>query len=220
MSFMICFNMLQVSRRLSLIKHPECSCMSGGQAIEHLAQFGDKTFCKQILPLSKYQDCNFSFSGLQNYFNCVIQKMEDVEGIENGAVLSCAADIAASFQHAVAHHIIKRTQRAILFCKQENILPINASLVVSGGVASNGYIRKMLQNLTDCMGMSLLCPPPQLCTDNGIMIAWNGIERLRAGAGILNDTFDIRYEPRAPLGTDISEQVRKTAIKLPPLKIK
>lgn len=210
----------KIARRLSLIKHLDCSSMSGGQAIEHLSQFGDRTFCKEIRPMSQYQDCNFSFAGLRNYFNCIIQKMEDVEGIEKGAVLSCAADIAASFQHAVAHHIIKRTQRAILFCKQENLLPMNPSLVVSGGVASNGYIRKMLQNLTDSMGISLFCPPPHLCTDNGVMIAWNGIERLRVGAGILNDVFDIRYEPRAPLGKDISKQVRKAAIKLPPLKIK
>ncbi|KAM5152466.1 tRNA N6-adenosine threonylcarbamoyltransferase, mitochondrial isoform 1-T2 [Mantella aurantiaca] len=210
----------KIARRLSLIKHPDCSSMSGGRAIEHLSQFGDKTFCKEILPMSKYRDCNFSFAGMRNYFNCIIQKMEAEEGIENGAVLSHAADIAASFQHAVTHHIIKRTQRAILFCKQENLLPMNASLVVSGGVASNGYIRKMLQKLTDVMDMSLLCPPPQLCTDNGVMIAWNGIERLRVGAGILNDILDFRYEPKAPLGTDISEQVQRAAIRLPSLKIK
>ncbi|XP_018428917.1 PREDICTED: probable tRNA N6-adenosine threonylcarbamoyltransferase, mitochondrial [Nanorana parkeri] len=210
----------KVARRLSLIKHPDCSSMSGGQAIEHLSQFGDKTFCREIQPKSRHRDCNFSFAGLRSHYNYIIQKMEAVEGLEQGAILSCAADIAASFQHAVAYHIIKRTQRAILFCKQENLLPVNASLVVSGGVASNGYIRHMLQNLTDGMDMSLLCPPPHLCTDNGIMIAWNGIERLRAGAGILNDTFEFRYEPRAPLGTDISEQVRSAAIKVPSLKIK
>ena len=29
--------------------------------------------------------------------------------------------------------------------------------------------------------MELLAPPPALCTDNGAMIAWAGIERLRAG---------------------------------------
>ncbi|XP_072274920.1 tRNA N6-adenosine threonylcarbamoyltransferase, mitochondrial [Pyxicephalus adspersus] len=210
----------KVARRLSLIKHPDCSSMSGGQAIEHLSQFGDRNFCKEIRPMSQHQDCNFSFAGLRNYFNCTIEKMENVEGIEKGAVLSCAADIAASFQHAVAHHIIKRTQRAIVFCKQEKLLPTNASLVVSGGVASNGYIRKMLQNLTDSMDMSLFCPPARLCTDNGVMIAWNGIERLRVGAGILNDPLDFRYEPRAPLGTDISEQVRRASIKLAPLKRK
>ncbi|XP_075036133.1 tRNA N6-adenosine threonylcarbamoyltransferase, mitochondrial isoform X3 [Mixophyes fleayi] len=213
---------LEVARRLSLMKHPECSSMSGGQGIEHLAQYGDKMlFSKLSVPMSQHRDCNFSFAGLRNHFDQLIRKLEEKEGIQNGELLSRAADIAASFQHSVAHHIVKRTQRAILFCKQESLLPTtNASLVVSGGVASNGYVRKMLQHLTDDMDMSVLCPPPQLCTDNGVMVAWNGIERLCVGAGVLDNTYGIRYEPRALLGTDISEQVRNAAIKLPSLKKK
>ncbi|XP_040296552.1 probable tRNA N6-adenosine threonylcarbamoyltransferase, mitochondrial [Bufo bufo] len=209
----------KVARRLSLFKHAECSSMSGGQSIEYLAQFGNKRFIRRQPPMSQYQDCNFSFAGLRNHYDHIIQKLENNEGIRKGILLSCAADIAASFQHSVAHHLVKRTQRAIFFCKQERLLPSSkASLVVSGGVASNGYIRKVLQNLTDDMDMSLFCPPPQLCTDNGVMIAWNGIERLRIGAGVLENTDDIRYEPRALFGRDISEQVKKAAIKLPSLK--
>ncbi|KAM3917065.1 tRNA N6-adenosine threonylcarbamoyltransferase, mitochondrial [Leptodactylus fuscus] len=209
----------KVARRLSLLKHPECSSMSGGQSIEHLAHFGDKRFIKHSPPMAHYQDCNFSFSGLRNYYDRLIQKMEVKEGIQKGELLSCAADIAASCQHSVAHHLVKRTQRAILFCKQEKLLgATKASLVVSGGVACNEYIRKILKNLTDEMDMSLLCPPPHFCTDNGVMIAWNGIEKLRTGAGVLENTDDICYEPRALFGTDISQQVRKAAIKLPSLK--
>lgn len=209
----------KVARRLSLFQQTEFSSMSGGQSIEYLAQFGDKRFVTHSAPMSQYQDCNFSFAGLRNHYDRLIEKLENKEGIPKGALLSCAADIAASIQHSVAHHLVKRIQRAILFCKQERLLPSSkATLVVSGGVASNEYIRKVLHNLTDDMDMSLLCPPPQLCTDNGVMIAWNGIERLRIGAGVLENTDDIRYEPRALLGTDISEQVREAAIKLPPLK--
>ncbi|XP_075687382.1 tRNA N6-adenosine threonylcarbamoyltransferase, mitochondrial isoform X2 [Rhinoderma darwinii] len=187
----------KVARRLSLLKNSECSSMSGGQSIEYLAQFGEKKFVKHNPPMAQYQDCNFSFSGLRNYYDCLIQKLELKEGIEKGELLSCAADIATSVQHSVAHHLVKRTQRAILYCKQERLLPSSkAALVVSGGVASNEYIRKMLQNLTDDMDMSLLCPPPNLCTDNGVMIAWNGVEKLRIGAGVLKNTDGIRYEPR------------------------
>ncbi|XP_068103009.1 tRNA N6-adenosine threonylcarbamoyltransferase, mitochondrial-like [Hyperolius riggenbachi] len=69
----------KVARRLSLIKHPECSSLSGGQAIEHLSSYGDKTFCKFRLPMVKHQDCNFSFSGLRTHFNNIIEKMEDFE---------------------------------------------------------------------------------------------------------------------------------------------
>ncbi len=37
------------------------------------------------------------------------------------------------------------------------------------------------------MEYELFCPPPKLCTDNGIMIAWNGMERWKAGVGIAHD---------------------------------
>ncbi|XP_071977040.1 tRNA N6-adenosine threonylcarbamoyltransferase, mitochondrial isoform X2 [Engystomops pustulosus] len=190
----------KVARRLSLSKQAECSSMSGGESIEYLAQFGDKKFTKQNPPMAQYQDCNFSFSGLRSHYERLIEMQENKEGIQKGEMLSCAADIASSFQHSVAHHLAKRTQRAILFCKKEGLLPpLKTSLVVSGGVGSNQYIRQVLQNLTDDMNMSLLCPPPQLCTDNGVMIAWNGVERLCAGAGVLKNAHNIRYEPRLPL---------------------
>lgn len=44
--------------------------------------------------------------------------------------------------------------------------------MVSGGVASNLYLRKTLKIVTDATGLHLLCPPSKLCTDNGVMIAW------------------------------------------------
>uniref|UniRef100_A0A8D1QCM2 N(6)-L-threonylcarbamoyladenine synthase n=1 Tax=Sus scrofa TaxID=9823 RepID=A0A8D1QCM2_PIG len=92
--------------------------------------------------------------------------------------------------------------------------------VVSGGVASNLYIRKALEVVTNATQCTLLCPPPRLCTDNGIMIAWNGVERLHAGLGILYNTEGIRYEPKCPLGIDISKEVGEAAIKVPRLKMK
>nr|XP_031307656.1 probable tRNA N6-adenosine threonylcarbamoyltransferase, mitochondrial isoform X5 [Camelus dromedarius] len=126
-----------------------------------------------------------------------IMQKEKEEGIEKGQILSSAADMAAAVQHTIACHIAKRTHRAILFCKQRDLLcQSNAVLVVSGGVASNLYIRKALEIVTDATQCTLLCPPPRLCTDNGIMIAWNGVERLRAGLGILHNTEGIRYEPK------------------------
>ena len=48
-----------------------------------------------------------------------------------------------------------------------------SSQVVSGGVASNQYLRSQLESLTSSYGYSLHCPPPRLCTDNGVMIAWS-----------------------------------------------
>ena len=44
--------------------------------------------------------------------------------------------------------------------------------VLSGGVASNQFLRQGLQRVCEAHGTRLVCPPPKLCTDNGIMIAW------------------------------------------------
>ena len=44
--------------------------------------------------------------------------------------------------------------------------------VVSGGVASNQFLRYGLTVACKAHGFDLVCPPPKLCTDNGIMIAW------------------------------------------------
>ena len=44
--------------------------------------------------------------------------------------------------------------------------------VASGGVASNMYYRQGLTQVCDMFSCQLICPPPHLCTDNGIMIAW------------------------------------------------
>ncbi|XP_070331986.1 tRNA N6-adenosine threonylcarbamoyltransferase, mitochondrial isoform X2 [Odocoileus virginianus] len=212
---------LGVARRLSLIKHPECSTMSGGKAIEHLAKQGNRMHFDFQPPMQRAKNCDFSFSGLQHVIDKMIMRKEKEEGIEQGQILSSAADIAAAVQHTVACHIAKRTHRAILFCKQRGLLrPSNAVLVVSGGVASNLYIRKALEIVTNATQCTLLCPPARLCTDNGIMIAWNGVERLRAGLGILHNTEGIRYEPKCPLGVDISKEVGEAAIKVPRLKMK
>ncbi|XP_036401673.1 probable tRNA N6-adenosine threonylcarbamoyltransferase, mitochondrial [Megalops cyprinoides] len=211
----------KVARRLSLIKHPKCSMLSGGQAIELLAKEGNRLNFSFKTPMGQYFDCNFSFAGVRNQVTQVIKQKEEEEGVQQGGILSSVNDIAAATQHTVASHIAKRTHRAILFCKERGLLPeCSPTLVVSGGVASNQYIREILKIVTDATGMHLLCPPSKFCTDNGVMIAWNGVERLRVGKGIMTHTDQIRYEPKAPLGTDITNQVKEAAIRTPSLKLK
>jgi N6-L-threonylcarbamoyladenine synthase len=58
------------------------------------------------------------------------------------------------------------------------------NLVVSGGVASNQYLKHILRVLLDSRGYNNIClvfPPPKFCTDNAAMIAWTGIEMWEAG---------------------------------------
>ncbi|XP_033990113.1 probable tRNA N6-adenosine threonylcarbamoyltransferase, mitochondrial isoform X2 [Trematomus bernacchii] len=211
----------KVARRLSLIKHPQCSTLSGGQALELLAKDGDRSRFPFRTPMGQTYDCCFSFTGLRNQVNMAIMKKEAEEGIEQGTLLSCVKDIAAATQHTVASHLAKRTHRAIVFCKENGMLPSsNPTLVLSGGVASNEYIRKTLSIITETTGLHLLCPPAKFCTDNGVMIAWNGVERLREGKGILPPNVDVRYEPKALLGVDMSAEVRAAAIRLPSVRIK
>ncbi|ROL50423.1 putative tRNA N6-adenosine threonylcarbamoyltransferase, mitochondrial [Anabarilius grahami] len=211
----------KIARSLSLRNHPECSTLSGGQAIELLAKEGNRLAFHFKSPMGQIYDCNFSFAGLRNQVTMAIRKKEREEGVETGQLLSCVKDIAAASQHTVASHIAKRTHRAILFCKSKGLLPQhNPTLVVSGGVASNEYIRQILKIVTDATGLHLLCPPSKLCTDNGVMIAWNGIERLKQGKGIMSHTEEVKYEPKAPLGLDITSEVKDAAIKVPPLKLR
>ena len=68
--------------------------------------------------------------------------------------------------------------------------------LVAGGVASNQTIRRSLVRFCGESGLRLVMPPPALCTDNGAMIAWTGIERLLLG---LTDGMDFPARPRWPL---------------------
>ncbi|XP_023665721.1 tRNA N6-adenosine threonylcarbamoyltransferase, mitochondrial [Paramormyrops kingsleyae] len=210
----------KVARRLSLQSRPEWAVCSGGQALECVARAGDRSRFCFTLPMAQRYDCHLSFAGLRNQVTRAIEMKEEEEGVRPGEVLSCAGDIAAATQHAVAAHLANRTHRAILFSKANGLLPqSDAALVVSGGVASNQYIRHTLKMVTDATGLQLICPPPELCTDNGVMIAWNGIERLREEKGVLTHGQHVMYEPKAPFGTDITQQVKEAAIKLPQLKL-
>jgi N6-L-threonylcarbamoyladenine synthase len=79
------------------------------------------------------------------------------------------------------------------------------ALVCAGGVAANQAIRKVLHRAAFEVGISLVAPPPALCTDNGAMIAWAGAERLALG---LTDTMETAPRPRWPLS-----EVTKAAVK-------
>jgi N6-L-threonylcarbamoyladenine synthase len=70
------------------------------------------------------------------------------------------------------------------------------AFVVAGGVAANGYLRTRLKGMAAREDVRLIAPPQRLCTDNGAMIAWAGIERLRLG---LTDRLDFAPRPRWPL---------------------
>ena len=85
------------------------------------------------------------------------------------------------FQRAVAAVLADRARHAMATMRQRDAAA--RLLVVAGGVAANGAIRAALHGEAATAGFRLVAPPVRLCTDNAVMVAWAGLERLRAGAG-------------------------------------
>ncbi|XP_061180316.1 tRNA N6-adenosine threonylcarbamoyltransferase, mitochondrial-like [Saccostrea echinata] len=210
----------KVARKLNLKSLPQCENLNGGAAIELLTKGGDPHKIPFSVAVLKQPSCNFSFSGLRSQGEHVIELQRKEEGISEDEVISDVTDFCASLQYCIAFQICRRLQRAFIYCQMKDLLPSNPTLVVSGGVASNQYIRKCLQQVCGENSARLICPPPKLCTDNGIMIAWNGVEKLKVGQGISKDPQSESYRARSLIGEDITENVTRLGLKIPPLKLK
>lgn len=160
----------------------------GGPALEALAGEGVARF-ELPRPLFGRAGCDFSFSGLKT---AVAQL---VAGYGQGALeRAVAADIAASFQAAVADIMADRLGHAMA------MLPQATAVVVAGGVAANIVLRARLGAVAQDAGKLLIAPPLRLCGDNAVMVAWAGIERLREG---FVSGLDAPCMPRWPLGAII-----------------
>ncbi len=132
----------------------------GGPLVEKAAKEGNKDAIS--FPRVRFENkMDFSFSGVKtavmNYIHHAEQKNEKVN----------INDVAASFQEAVTDVLAENT---IYAAKLKNVKKI----CLAGGVASNGYLRDKLQMLASKDGISVLYPPPVLCTDNAAMICCAG----------------------------------------------
>ncbi len=164
----------------------------GGPALEALAAEGDPAAVPLPRPLLGSAEPHFSFAGLKS----AVAR----------AVASAAhhpADIAAAFQAAAVDCLVDRTRRALAH------MPEATALVVAGGVAANRAVRGALAALADAHDLPFVAPPGWLCTDNGAMIAWAGVERFAAG---LTDPLDAPARPRWPLDA-AAETVRGAGVK-------
>ena len=157
----------------------------GGPALEVIAAEGDPKAFDLPRPLLRREGCDFSFSGLKT---AVAQL---VAGYGSGALSrQLVADIAASFQAAVADIMADRLAHALAMLPEAN------AVIIAGGVAANLLLRSRLAIVTGERGKQLIAPPQRLCTDNAVMVAWAGIERLRLG---LTDPLSTPSRPRWPL---------------------
>lgn len=159
----------------------------GGPAIEAKAARGTATRFALPRPMKGRAGCDFSFSGLKTAVGQTVARLETLTEQH-------VADLAAAFQEAAGDVLKDRCANAIDAFRA--LHPKGDTLVIAGGVAANQTVRQHLKELAEKHGLRLIAPPPKLCTDNGAMIAWAGIERLRLG---LVDAFDFAPRPRWPL---------------------
>lgn len=178
----------------------------GGPNLERMAQkcTNHEAALKRFplpTPLRGRAGSDFSFSGLKTAVRSHIEKLPD--GDLNPADI---ADLAYSFQITVGKVLKDRCHNAIqrfLTTYQDTVkMP---TLVVCGGVAANQHIREVLLDLTKQANMDFIAPPMALCSDNGAMIAWVGVEKLMRN---MTDTLDIAARPRWPLDEN-AEKIRR-----------
>jgi N6-L-threonylcarbamoyladenine synthase len=159
----------------------------GGPAIAEAARDGNPRRFPLPRPMQGRAGCDFSFSGLKTAIRDRI-----AEAAPNDPQTS--ADLAAAIELAICDCLVDRTARAVRWFRDR--YPQGMSLVAAGGVAANARLRAHLAALAGDAGLAFVAPAPALCTDNGAMIAWAGVERLRLG---LADPLDAPVRPRWPL---------------------
>eukprot|EP00392_Amoebophrya_sp_AT5.2_P002808 g2813.t1 len=175
--------------------------------------------------------CDFSYSGLKTGVKALIEKhcplKEGVDAQEDDE--QARADVAAAFQRVAVAHLVERTERAIgraqEFLREKHKKSKTTSsesdkekgkeddgpkevktLIVAGGVAANGLVRAEVSKLAGEKNLEILIPPPKYCVDNGVMVAWTGVERFLKGLheeppkSAENVRYFCETRPRWPLG--------------------
>jgi len=154
----------------------------GGPIIDKLAYKGNEME-KLPRPLLKDRDknkYNFSFSGLKTAVLNLVNKNKYKE-----------EDIASSFQEASTDVLVKKTLLAV---EEFNI----KSIVVAGGVSANRRLREKFKWLEKKYNIKVYFPPLNLCTDNGLMVAYTGFKRY----SLTGKTIDLTFEPKARIRMD------------------
>jgi N6-L-threonylcarbamoyladenine synthase len=125
----------------------------GGPALSKLAAQGDPA-AFAFPTAARVAGLDFSFAGLKT---ALLYKVRDLGERESARR---AADLAASYEHAIVEALIARVRRALA----EEPEP---RLAIGGGVAAN----RLLRERAAALGVPVHVPPPELCTDNAAMIA-------------------------------------------------
>lgn len=215
----------KLARRLKLRNIKEFSNTNGGRAVELAAEKATNLDQFEFKPVMTHQlNCTFSFSGMQNIFSSYIKTEEEKHNITADMVIPDVYNLCAATQMAVITHICQRTQRAMEYIDRYGLFPNDKrTLVASGGVACNNLLAKALRILSAKLGYNFVRTQQKFCTDNGVMIAWNGVERWIANKGVLRDATDIErvcVEKKVLLGEDWRNKVEEAHLKCKWIKIK
>ena len=163
----------------------------GGPAVERHAKAGNPASIRLPVPMVGEDHMNFSFSGLKTALR---------QAAEARAPLADAdiSDLCAAFQRAASRTLADRIGRALQRWQAEFGEP--SRLVAAGGVAANQTIRSALEACAAEHDASFHAPPLALCSDNGAMIAWAGLEHLARGDA--PSGLDVAPRARWPLDGD------------------
>lgn len=217
----------RVARALRLQILPEYQNFSGGQAIEMAAAKSiNPNLFTFNLPLYDQRNCQFSFDGLRGAGIQTVEEIKNRQKLSADEMIPYYEDFCATFLRTITKHLMQRTQRAIQYCDRlgyfghgNNKLP--KAFVFAGGVACNDFINKALSELVSQFGFTAYRCSKPLCSDNGAMIAWNGIERWRIEENSYRnlDIDSVMPDGFASLGEDHSELVAKKRLKCDSLKV-
>ncbi len=161
----------------------------GGPHVEREAAKGNPERFALPRPMQGRAEPNFSLSGLKTAVRIEAEKIAPLTQAD-------ISDLCASFQAAIVDVVVDRTRVGLRHFR--DIAGAPKALVVAGGVAANQGMRQALQRLAVETGLKLVAPPVSLCGDNGAMIAWAGLERMRLG---LIDDINAPARARWPLDT-------------------
>lgn len=169
----------------------------GGPEVEKQAHTGNPERFALPRPMHGRPVADFSLSGLKTALRIEAERLQPLSERD-------LCDLCAGFQAAVVDVVVDRTRVALRLFTELAGHP--SALVVAGGVAANQSMRQALTRLASEAGLRLVAPPLDLCGDNGAMIAWAGIERLRFG---LVDDISAPARARWPLDTSRDEAGQK-----------
>ncbi|GJD81069.1 tRNA N6-adenosine threonylcarbamoyltransferase [Methylobacterium gregans] len=158
----------------------------GGPEVERMAEAGDPERFGLPRPMLGRREADFSLSGLKTALRIEAERIAPLAERD-------VADLCASFQAAITDVVVDRARVALRAFS--GVAGHPTALVAAGGVSANGAIRRALASLAGEAGLAFVAPPLQLCGDNGAMIAWAGLERLRLG---LTDDLTVPARARWP----------------------